>query len=146
MDQDINNILLRYREGGISLTQLRAWLDQEQARVGAQIPRGPLLKLKRGSEAMSMDAIAKLLPACLLCVGIGEPKQFVSRTEYQQYSKRRDAAVANGVLIQIPPPPYPVEGKAATGAAGYYRCAQCGSVWVFVEPERAENGSWHRVA
>ncbi|MBC8838196.1 hypothetical protein IAI14_31900, partial [Escherichia coli] len=71
----------------IDLQQLRVWLDNESARVEAQIPRGQLLKLRRGSEAQSNGVVAQLLPACEHCLGVGSPKQFVSRLEYQQYSQ-----------------------------------------------------------
>ena len=39
MDQDIRNMLCRYRDRDIGLQQLRAWLDSQGARVEAQIPR-----------------------------------------------------------------------------------------------------------
>ncbi|WP_230943306.1 hypothetical protein [Burkholderia cepacia] len=145
MDQDIQDMFLRYRDRGVDLQQLRAWLDNQGARVEAQIPRGQLLKLRRGSEAQSNGAIAQLLPACTHCRGIGLSKQFVSRMEYQQYSQRRDAAVANGILTEIVPPLFDSEGSGSAGSAMYYRCSQCHSIWVFVEPERAENGSWNRI-
>ncbi|MBY8603473.1 MAG: hypothetical protein IOC39_19230 [Burkholderia sp.] len=145
MDQDIQKMLRRYRDRDIDLQQLRVWLDNESARVEAQIPRGQLLKLRRGSEAQSNGVVAQLLPACEHCLGVGSPKQFVSRLEYQQYSQRRDAAVTSGVLAEIAPPPFDSEGPGSAGSAMYYRCTRCHSIWVFVEPERAENGSWNRV-
>ncbi|OXI96899.1 hypothetical protein CFB41_28090 [Burkholderia sp. AU33803] len=145
MDQDIQQMLRRYRDQDIDLQQLRAWLDSERTRVDAQIPRGQLLKLKRGSEAQSNGAVAQLLPACGYCLSVGSPKQFVSRQEYQQYSQRRDAAVASGVLAEIAPPPFDSEGPGSAGSAMYYRCTRCHSIWVFVEPERADNGLWDRV-
>ena len=145
VDQDIESMLRRYRDRDIDLRQLRVWLGNESARVEAQIPRGQLQKLKRGSEAQGNGVIAQLLPACDYCLGIGSAEQFVSRQEYQQYSQRRDVAVTNGVLAEIVPPPFDPEGQGAAGAATYYRCTRCHSIWVFVEPERAENGSWDRV-
>ncbi|ORT88149.1 hypothetical protein B7G54_05950 [Burkholderia puraquae] len=145
VDQDIQNMLRRYRERDIDLHQLRVWLDGERTRVDAQIPRGELLKLKRGSEAQSNYAIARLLPACIRCLGVGEPKAFVSRQEYQQYIHRRDAAIANGVLSEIPEPHFSSEGPDSTGSAMCCRCTFCRSIWVFVEPEKAENGSWNRI-
>ncbi len=75
MDDEIQNILHRYREREIDLNQLRAWLDSERARADAQVPRGEWLKLMRGSEAQSNGAIARLLPACMHCLGVGEPKK-----------------------------------------------------------------------
>ncbi|RBB38752.1 hypothetical protein DPV79_17505 [Burkholderia reimsis] len=145
MDQDIQNMLCRYRDRDIGLQQLRAWLDSQGARVEAQISRGQLLKLRRGSEAQSNGAVAQLLPACTHCLGIGLPKQFVSRTEYQQYSQRRDAALASGSLTEIAPPSFDSEGAGSAGSVMYYRCTHCHSIWAFVEPEKAENGSWNRV-
>ncbi|WP_244136435.1 hypothetical protein [Burkholderia sp. BCC0405] len=145
MDQDIQNMFRRYRDQDIDLQHLRAWLDSEGVRVEAQIPRGQLLKLRRGNEAQSNGAVAQLLPACTRCLSIGSPKQFVSRVEYQQYSQRRDAAVANGDLAEIVPPAFDFEGAGSAGAAMYYRCTHCHSIWAFVEPEKAENGSWNRI-
>jgi hypothetical protein len=145
MDQDIQNMLRRYREREIDLHQLRVWLDGESTRVGAQIPRGAWLKLMRGSEAQSNGAIARLLPACMHCLGVGEPKAFVSRHEYQQYTDRRDAAVANGILADIPRPQFSSEGPDTAGSVMYCRCTHCRSIWAFVEPEKAESGSWNRI-
>ncbi|MCU9953852.1 hypothetical protein OEJ37_10830 [Burkholderia sp. BKH01] len=145
MDQDVQNILRRYRDQDIDLQQLRAWLDKEGVRVEAQIPRGQLLKIRRGSEAQSNGVIAQLLPACARCRSIGSPKQFVSRVEYQQYSQRRDAAVANGFLAEISPPVFDFERAGSVGSTMYYRCTHCNSIWAFVEPEKAENGSWNRI-
>ncbi len=145
MDQDIRNMFCRYRDRDIGLQQLRAWLDSQGARVEAQIPRGQLLKLRRGSEAQSNGAVAQLLPACTHCLGVGLPKQFVSRIEYQQCSRRRDAAVASGSLTEIAPPPFDSEGAGPAGSATCYRCTHCHSIWAFVEPEKADNGSWSRV-
>ncbi|MBL3960732.1 hypothetical protein FH728_24610, partial [Bacteroides thetaiotaomicron] len=68
MDQDIQKMLRRYRDRDIDLQQLRVWLDNESARVEAQIPRGQLLKLRRGSEAQSNGVVAQLLPACEHCL------------------------------------------------------------------------------
>lgn len=145
MDRDIENEFRRFRAGDVALAQLRLWLDNERTRVESQIPRGQLLKLKRGSDAQVIAAVARLIPACPHCLGVGEPKQFVSRTEYEQYSRRRDAAVANGGLQEISPPHFPTEDEGAAGAAMYYRCLQCESFWCFVEPERADNGAWKRI-
>ncbi|WP_241021075.1 hypothetical protein [Burkholderia sp. Ac-20344] len=145
MNQDIQRMLRRYRNRDIDLQHLRVWLDNEGARVEAQVPRGQLLKLKRGSEAQSNGVVALLLPACAYCLRVGSPKQFVSRLEYQQYSQRRDTAVASGVLAEIAPPPFDSEGAGSAGSAMYYRCTRCHAIWVFVEPEKAENGSWNRV-
>jgi hypothetical protein len=145
MDQDIQNMLHRYRERDINLSQLRAWLDGEWTRVEAQIPRGQWLKLKRGSEAQTNGAIARLLPACLHCLSVGEPKQFASRLEFQQYSQSRDAAVAKGIFSEIPSPDFSFEEVGSAGSVMYYRCTQCRSFWSFVEPEREENGSWNRI-
>ncbi|WP_174989005.1 hypothetical protein [Burkholderia lata] len=145
MDQDIQTMLRRYRERDIDLHQLRVWLDGERMRVDAQIPRGELLKLKRGCEAQSNGAIARLLPACIRCLGVGEPKVFVSRQEYQQYTQRRDAAVANGVLSEISQPRFASEGADSAGSVTYCRCTCCCSIWAFVEPEKAEGGSWNRI-
>ncbi|MCA8295553.1 hypothetical protein LGN19_17315 [Burkholderia sp. AU30198] len=145
MDHDIQNMLRRYRERDIDLPQLRVWLDGERTRVGAQIPRGEWLKLTRGSEAQSNGAIARLLPACMHCLGIGEPKAFESRHEYRQYADRRDAAVANSVLTNIPQPQFSSEGPDSAGSVMYCRCTCCRSIWAFVEPEKAEHGAWKRI-
>ncbi|MBN3838045.1 hypothetical protein [Burkholderia sp. Ac-20349] len=145
MDQDIQNMLRRYRERDIDLPQLRVWLDGERTRVGAQIPRGEWLKLTRGSEAQSNGAIARLLPACVHCLGIGEPKAFESRQEYRQYADRHDAAVANSVLANLPQPQFSSEGPDSAGSVMYCRCTCCRSIWAFVEPEKADNGSWKRI-
>ncbi|WP_175959709.1 hypothetical protein [Burkholderia pyrrocinia] len=145
MDQDVQNMFRRYRDRDIDLQQLRAWLGSEGARVDAQIPRGLLLNLTRGSEAQSNGAVAQLLPACARCLSIGSPKQFVSRVEYQQYSQRRDAAVANGFLAEIAPPAFDFEGVGTAGSTMYHRCTDCHSIWAFVEPEKMENGSWNRI-
>ncbi|VWC63387.1 hypothetical protein BLA18109_01876 [Burkholderia lata] len=138
-------MLRRYREGEIDLPQLRVWLEAESTRVDAQVPRGAWLKLMRGSEAQSNGAIARLLPACIHCLGVGEPKAFASHQEYQQYTHRRDAAVANDILSEIPQPHFSSEGPDSAGAAMYCRCTHCGSIWAFVEPEKAESGSWNRI-
>ena len=145
MDQDIQNMLRRYRERDIDLSQLRVRLDGEGTRVEAQIPQDQLLKLKRGSEAQSNGAIARLLPACIHYLSVGEPKQFISRLEYQQYSQRRDTIVDSGVLSEIISPPFSSEAPGSAGATMYYRCMQCRSIWAFVEPEIADNGSWIRI-
>ncbi|VWD19107.1 hypothetical protein BLA18112_05219 [Burkholderia lata] len=145
MDQDIQNTLRRYREREIDLHQLRVWLEGERARVDAQVPRGEWLKLRRGSEAQSNGAIARLLPACIHCLGVGEPKTFASHQEYQQYTHRRDAAVANDILSEIPRPHFSSEGPDSAGAAMCCRCTHCRSIWAFVEPEKAESGSWNRI-
>ena len=79
VDQDIQEMFRRYRDRDIDLQQLRVWLGNESARVEAQIPRGQLLKLRRGSEARSNGVIAQLLPACEYCLAVGSPKQFESR-------------------------------------------------------------------
>ncbi|WP_254599356.1 hypothetical protein [Burkholderia lata] len=145
MNQDIQTMLRRYRERDIDLHQLRVWLDGERTRADAQIPRGELLKLKRGSEAQSNGAIARLIPACVHCLGIGEPKAFISHEESQQYARRRDAALANSTLSEIPQPHFSSEGSDSAGSAMYCRCACCRSIWAFVEPEKAESGSWNRI-
>ncbi|WP_423382411.1 hypothetical protein [Burkholderia sp. LMG 32019] len=145
MDHDILNMLRRYRERDIDLHQLRLWLDGESTRADAQIPRGEWLKLKRGSEAQSNGAIARLLPACMHCLGVGEPKAFVSLQEYRQYTHRRDTAVANGALSVIAQPGFSSEGLDSAGAVMYCRCSFCRSIWAFVEPEKAESGSWNRI-
>jgi len=145
MDRDIQNMLRRYREQDIDLHQLRVWLDGERTRVDAHIPRGEWLKLRRGSEAQSNGAIARLLPACMHCLGVGKPKAFASHHEYQQYAHRRDAAIANGVLSDIPQPHFSSEGPDSAGSAMYCRCTCCRAIWAFVEPEKAENGSWNRI-
>ncbi|WP_175873903.1 hypothetical protein [Burkholderia sp. BCC0397] len=147
MGEDILRMLCRYRyrDRDINLQQLRAWLDHEGTRIEAKITRGQLLKLKRGGEAQSNGVIAQLLPACECCFGVGSPKQFVSRLEYQQYSQRRDAAVSSEVLVEVSSPPFDFDGLEAAGSAMYYCCARCHSIWVFIEPERMENGSWNRI-
>ncbi|VWC96052.1 hypothetical protein BCO19218_02224 [Burkholderia contaminans] len=145
MDDEIQNILRRYRDREIDLNQLRAWLDSERARADAQVPRGEWLKLMRGSEAQSNGAIARLLPACMHCLGVGEPKTFASHQEYQQYTDRRDAAVASGVLSEIPQPHFSSEGPDSAGSVMYCRCSCCRAIWAFVEPVKAERGSWHRI-
>ena len=109
--QDIQEMFRRYRDRDIDLQQLRVWLGNESARVEAQIPRGQLLKLRRGSEARSNGVIAQLLPACEYCLAVGSPKQFESRLEYQQYSQRRDTAVTSGVLADIAPPRFDSEDQ-----------------------------------
>ncbi|WP_346779084.1 hypothetical protein [Burkholderia sp. Tr-20390] len=144
MDQDIQEMFRRYRDRDIDLQQLRVWLGNESARVEAQIPRGQLLKLRRGSEARSNGVIAQLLPACEYCLAVGSPKQFESRLEYQQYSQRRDTAVTSGVLADIAPPRFDSEGPGSAGSAMYYRCTRCHAIWAFVEPEKAEDGAWNR--
>ncbi|MCA8276346.1 hypothetical protein LGN17_28075 [Burkholderia sp. AU30280] len=146
MDQDIQNMLRRYREREIDLHQVRTWLGGERTRVDAQVPRGEWLKLMRGSDAQSNGAIARLLPACLHCLGVGKPKAFASRQEYQQYTRRRDAAVASGVLSEIiPQPHFASEGHDSAGSVMYCRCTCCRSIWAFVEPEKSESGSWNRI-
>ncbi|ABB13204.1 hypothetical protein [Burkholderia lata] len=145
MDQDIQTMLRRYREREIDLHQLRVWLDGERTRVDAQIPRGEWLKLRRGSEAQSNGAIARLLPACMHCLGVGEPKAFASHQEYRQYAYRRDVAVANNILSEIPQPHFSSEGPDSAGSVMYCRCTFCRSIWALVEPEKAESGAWIRI-
>lgn len=145
MDPNIQTMLRRYREREIDLHQLRAWLERESTRVDAQVPRGAWLKLTRGTEAQCNGAIARLLPACIHCLGVGEPKAFVSHQEYRQYIHRRDAAIASGVLSDVPQPHFASEGPDSAGSAMYCRCTRCGSIWAFVEPEKAESGSWSRI-
>ncbi|MBN3769428.1 hypothetical protein [Burkholderia sp. Se-20378] len=145
MDQDIRNMLRRYREREIDLHQLRVWLDGESTRVEAQVPRGEWLKLMRGSEAQSNGAIARLLPACMHCLGVGEPKAFSTHQEYRQYTHRRNAAVASGFLSDIPQPQFSSEGPDSAGSVMYCRCTRCRAIWAFVEPEKAESGSWNRI-
>lgn len=146
MDQDIEDILRRYRSGDVDLAQLRAWLSMEASRVAIQLKRGALLRLRHGADSTAMAAVAQLLPACIQCVSVGVPKQFVSRDEYRSYSQCRDAVVAAKVLIEIAQPPWGEELPATAGSAMHCRCSQCGSMWAFIEPEREYNGSWNRIA
>jgi hypothetical protein len=104
MDQDIEDILRRYRGGDVDLAQLRAWLSMETPRVAKQVQRGPLLRLRHGDDSTAMAAVAQLLPACTQCAIVGGAKQFVSRDEYRSYSQRRDGVVAARVLMEIAPP------------------------------------------
>jgi rRNA maturation protein Nop10 len=135
-----------YRVEHVNDAQFDAWLQVEIARPDAQIPRGLLLKLKRGSRYVRMSTIGQLLPMCGQCAAVGKPKQFESRSEYGAYSRRRDDVVSVGALVEIKPPAWAHEGPASPGAAMYCRCASCGSLWAFVEPEREHNGSWKRLA
>ena len=146
IDRDIENMLRHYRERDLDLSQLRAWPDAEGACVEAQIPRGQWLKLKRGSEAQMNGAIARLLLACIHCLSVGEPKQFVPRLRFQQYSQPRDTAVTKSILSGITSPPFSFEEVASARSAIFYRCTQCHSIWSFVELQKEENGSWNKIA
>lgn len=146
MDQGIEDMLQRYRAGGLELTQLRAWLAVEASRVAIQLPRGPLLRLRHGDDPTAMAAVAQLLPACTQCASVGTPRQFASRDEYRSYSARRDAAVGTGVLTEIASPGWEGQLPATAGSVMHCRCSRCGSLWAFIEPERQENGSWSRIA
>jgi hypothetical protein len=146
MDHDIPTMLDNYRADHVDDAQFNAWLQVEIARLDAQIPRGLLLKLKRGSKYVRMSAIGQLLPPCGQCALVGVPKKFESRSEYGDYSRRRDDVVSVGALVEIKPPAWANEGPGSPGAAMYYRCVSCGSLWAFVEPEREDNGSWNRLA
>jgi hypothetical protein len=146
MDKDISGMLAAYREGSIDLSKLKSWLEAEKSRIEAQLPRGQLLKLRHGNDYARMAAIGKLLPSCMTCASVGESRQFTSRQEYDQYSRRRDASVAAGTLRVIQPPAWTKDGPQAANAVMYYQCSTCGAVWVFGEPERADNGFWTRLA
>jgi hypothetical protein len=146
MDKDISGMLTAYREGSIDLAKFKMWIEAENPRIAAQSPRGQLLKLRHGNDYARMVAIARLLPSCEKCAMIGAPRQFASRQEYEVHSKRRDVLVASGTLRTITPPSWTCDSPPTAEAVMYYTCSTCGSIWVFGEPERAENGFWERLA
>ena len=94
-------MLTAYREGSIDLGKLKTWIETESPRITAQLPRRQLLKLHHGNDYARVAAIARLLPSCEKCAMIAAPRQFVSRQEYEDYSKRRDVSVASGTLRTI---------------------------------------------
>lgn len=146
MDPDFDQMLRAYRSGRICLTEMRGWLTKESDRVERQLSRGLLLRLKHGNDSLAMAAIARLLPACAHCAALYEPKEFATRDEHRLCSRRCDLAVAARTLVCVAAPEWGGEVPPSSGSAKHYRCATCESIWVLVDPEREDNGSWSRIA
>jgi hypothetical protein len=72
-------MLAAYGEGSIDLSKPKSWLEAKKSRMEAQLPRGQLLKLLHCHDYAWMTAIGQLLPSCMRCASVGEPRRFTSR-------------------------------------------------------------------
>jgi hypothetical protein len=146
LDNDIHEELVNFRQGAINLGVFQHWVEKNHDRLAAQIPAGILLKLRRGDVRKIMASIAKLIPTCARCGQICQVGPFTTRQAHAKCASNVDAAVKNAVLSRIAQPNWVPIGNSQFGAAGYFKCTGCGSVWTLVEPERQDNGTWERLA
>lgn len=146
MDDDIASMLASYRSGQASREQFVKWLDEQKARIAAQLPRGSMLKIRHGSDYAAATALASLLPACSTCNSVCDDRTFSSWDEYEDCERRVNRAEAARAIGRIKPPIWAISIPEGGGADAYYRCSSCGAIWGLVRPEKQERGSWHRLA
>lgn len=142
-ENEFLEILNSFRIGQTPRDKVADWACKNGAYVESRLSRTAFLKMKHGKPSA---ALKELFVSCSTCSSIHPEGRFRSQLDFNACDVSVVAATAAGTLRPIQEPGWLDINKESLGAAGYFRCANCESIWELILPERANSGSWHRVA
>lgn len=134
------------RNSSISIDLFRDWVSDSGNEIEKYFSRGQLLKLRHADLAVVLDLSKKVLPACKRCSSIFNEGVFIDKVTHVVCVDSVIGAVGLGILEKIDRPSWYKIAEPHVGAAAYYKCNSCGSLWSIVEPERQYRGGWQRIA
>lgn len=136
-------VLNRYRNGNMTLDELHSWLISNSSVASSNLKRSSYLKLKQGNP---LPACKETLHPCKYCDYTFPQGDF---EDYATFGKCDDEIKKNrsiNNIVAIQEPSFANLLPKALGGSVFFKCSHCCSVWQIILPERAQRGSWNRVA
>ncbi|WP_444919804.1 hypothetical protein ACJJID_12750 [Microbulbifer sp. CnH-101-G] len=100
------------------------------------------LKFKNGSPN---NAILEMRPECNICQTFPKERKFSSGKEFDVYFHQVSDLKLAGKILSIKGPSWLNHDSSHIGAAAFFKCSGCGSVWDFAAPEKEFGGFWVRI-
>ncbi|WP_132701578.1 hypothetical protein [Reinekea marinisedimentorum] len=142
MINSLTEALSKFRSEVISTEDTVLWVKANSSST-AQISRTSYLKLKRGNP---LPACVEALPACNKCSGIFVFGEFTSYSAFEMFDDQLKQSLSKNEIRNISEPQWQTLLPEVLGGAIFYECCSCGAIWLLVLPERAQRGSWTRIA
>lgn len=141
--EQLVEVLSKFRAQSISEAELVKQLNLTKNDFQLYLSRTNYLKLKRGNP---LPACQQVLQSCNNCESILKEGEFSDYHEFELCDDKLKDAVSNNILSKRPEPSWASVLPDVLGGVGYYECCNCQSVWQLTLPERAQRGSWQRIA
>lgn len=133
------------RASNIAVDDFHQWVIDSSETLSKGVPKGILLKLKRGDMSQILDASKTVIPACLSCSSLFKEGEFSDRAEHLSCANIVAQAITTGLLNRVARPIWFKPNSNQLGADAYFECSSCCALWTLVEPERQYCGLWERV-
>ncbi len=141
-ENSLDVVLRRFRDGRLSPADISLWLRENLNEASGLLSRSAYLKLKQGSPRKAM--LERLGCNCS-CLNIYASGVFHSSDEFEQCMGVVNVAKVSGLVAPVPEPFWSKASGEELGAAGFYQCTLCQSVWKAVAQERGSLGAWGRI-
>lgn len=133
---------IKYRSGSTGKEELYDWIERNLEKIEPKLTRNTFLRLKMGEPE---KAIIELIPPCDNCKPLEKERRFKNISDFDAQYKYLSTLEKSGKLIKIKEPNWLNIDTQHLGAAVFYKCKKCGSLWHLAVPERAFKGFWKRI-
>ncbi|WP_143247559.1 hypothetical protein [Agaribacterium haliotis] len=134
---------MSYRNGDLSTDDLNTRLKSNSSIARDNLTRSAYLKLKQNKPLL---ACKEALPSCGCCENIFSEGEFSTYSDFERCDDEIKKHRSLNKIDSIREPSFASALPEVLGGTAYYKCSVCSAVWQIVLPERAQRGTWQRVA